>query len=41
MQSLQIRSLAVNFDTLASYEREWMKTWDESVRGRGTNSAGE
>ena len=41
MQSLQIRSLAVNFDTLASYEREWMETWDESVRGRGTNSAGE
>ncbi len=40
MQSLQIRPLAVSFDTVASHEREWMKAWDEGVRGRGTRHGG-
>ena len=41
MQSLRIRPLNVNFDTLASHEGEWMQAWDEVVRGRGTHTAGE
>jgi iron(III) transport system substrate-binding protein len=35
MRTLAIRPLPVDFDTLAAREKEWMKTWDESVRGRG------
>jgi iron(III) transport system substrate-binding protein len=35
MQSLEIRPLRVNFDTLAIHEKQWMKTWDEDIRGRG------
>jgi len=35
MQTLEIRALPVDFDTIAVREKEWMKTWDETVRGRG------
>ncbi len=38
MQALQMRPLGVDFDTLAFREKEWMKRWDETVRGRGLNS---
>ena len=41
MQTLEIRPLPVNFDTLAAREKDWMKTWDEKVRGRGTASGAE
>jgi hypothetical protein len=41
MQKLKIRALPVNFDTLAVHEKEWMKTWDEKVRGRGAASGAE
>jgi iron(III) transport system substrate-binding protein len=41
MQKLEIRALPVNFDTLADHEKEWMKTWDEKVRGRGAASGAE
>jgi iron(III) transport system substrate-binding protein len=41
MQTLEIRPLPVNFDTLAVREKEWMKSWDENVRGRGPAPAGE
>jgi iron(III) transport system substrate-binding protein len=36
MQGLAIRPLPVDFDTLASHEKEWMKKWDGEIRGRGT-----
>jgi iron(III) transport system substrate-binding protein len=36
MQALEIRPLPVDFDTLAAREKDWMKTWDEKVRGRGS-----
>jgi len=35
MQVLEIRALPVDFDTIAAREKQWMKTWDETVRGRG------
>jgi len=41
MQTLDIRALHVDFDTLAAFEKLWMKEWDESVRGRGTAPAQE
>jgi iron(III) transport system substrate-binding protein len=41
MQTLEIRELPVNFDTLAAHEKEWMKTWDEKIRGRGPAPAAE
>lgn len=34
MQTLDLRPLPVNFDTIAVREKEWMKEWDENVRGR-------
>jgi iron(III) transport system substrate-binding protein len=36
MQALEIRPLRGDFDTLAAREKDWMKTWDEKVRGRGS-----
>lgn len=38
--SLRIVPLAVNFDTLAVREKEWMSLWDERVRGRGEQIRG-
>ena len=33
---LRLVPLAVDFDTLAAHEKEWMSLWDERVRGKGT-----
>jgi len=35
MQSLAYRALPLDIDSLALHEKEWMRSWDESVRGRG------
>jgi iron(III) transport system substrate-binding protein len=40
MQAVDIRPLGVNFDTLAAREKEWMKRWDETIRGRGSDAGG-
>jgi len=36
MRSLNYRALPLDVDTLALHEKEWMREWDETVRGRGT-----
>jgi iron(III) transport system substrate-binding protein len=35
ISALHLRPLAVDYDTVASHEKEWMALWDERVRGRG------
>ena len=35
MRSLDYRALPLDVDTLAVHEKEWMRVWDETVRGRG------
>ncbi len=33
--SLQLKEMPVDWDLLAAHEQEWMKRWDDEVRGRG------
>ena len=35
ISTLEVKPLAVNWDTLSVHEREWMKRWDEEVKGQG------
>jgi iron(III) transport system substrate-binding protein len=35
LRGLDLRPFPVNFDTLAAHEQEWMRRWDDEVRGKG------
>jgi iron(III) transport system substrate-binding protein len=35
LRDLKLKPFPVNFDTLAVHEREWMRRWDDEVRGKG------
>jgi iron(III) transport system substrate-binding protein len=36
MQGLDLRPMPLDWRRLAEKEQEWMQTWDEQIRGRGT-----
>jgi iron(III) transport system substrate-binding protein len=35
IRALRMTPLSINYDTLSAREKEWMRLWDERVRGRG------
>ena len=32
---LQLKSMEINWESLSSHEKEWMKYWDENIKGTG------
>jgi iron(III) transport system substrate-binding protein len=41
LRELNLKAMAVDWSSISLHEKEWMKRWDETVKGRGKRLHGE